>query len=259
MVSSFGSLAALYDGEHRTLSADIDLFLAVLHDARVRGPVLELACGSGRVAVPLALAGHRVTGLDLSRTMLRRARTRRQGLPPEVAVRLRFSQQDMRRFRFRRPFDAAIIAFSSLALLPEPADRLACLQCLAGHLRPRAPLIIDLPNPQDDPLRQTPRMVTSLFQLPRWGHVVEKLVEETADADRRTTRVRYRYRLLPDGGAPPIELAETSFELARIERREVEAMLYAAGFDVVAVTGDYRGAPQTTRSPRLVLHAERLG
>jgi SAM-dependent methyltransferase len=258
-VSSFGSLAALYDGEHRTLSADIDLYLAVLHEARVRGPVLELACGSGRIAAPLALAGYRVTGLDISRTMLRRARTRRRNLPPEAAMRLRFSLQDMRRFSFRHQFDAAIIAFSSLALLPEAADRLASLQCLAGHLRPRAPLVIDLPNPLADPTRQVPRIVTSRFQLPRWGHVVEKLVEEIADPDRRTTRVRYRYRLLPANGLPPVELAETTFELARIERREVEAALYAAGFDVVAVLGDSRGSPHTSSSPRLVVHAERLG
>jgi SAM-dependent methyltransferase len=102
-VGSFASLEALYDAEHRTLVADIDLYLDLLHEARVRGPVLELACGSGRVAAPLALAGHRVTGLDLSAGMLRRARARRRTLPPEAAARLRFSRQDMRSFRFRQP------------------------------------------------------------------------------------------------------------------------------------------------------------
>lgn len=258
MASSFGSLAALYDGEHRSLSADIDLYRAVLADGRVRGPVLELACGSGRVTAPLAASGFRVTGLDRSAAMLRRARARRRKLAPEAAARLRFSQQDMRSFRFRQPFDAAIIAFSSLALLADPTDRLACLQCLADHLAPRSPVVIDLPNPRQMHPLPSSRIVTSQFQLPRWGHQVEKVVEETADAERRLTRVRYRYRLLGADNESTAELAETSFELARIERREIESMLYATGFDVVAVLGDYRGTRHEPDSPRLVLHAERL-
>ena len=258
-MGSFVTLAALYDAEHRSLAADIDLYLDLLHEARVRGPVLELACGSGRVAVPLAMAGHQVTGLDLSAAMLRRARERRRGLPPEVAARLRFSRQDMRCFRFDRPFAAAIIPFSSLALLPEPADRAACLDCLARHLSPRAPLVIDLPCPVSLSPAGGPRVVASRFRLPRWGHEVEKLVEEIVDQQRGTIRVRYRYQLVPPPGGAPVEIAEASFELARIERRQIEAQLYAAGFDVVAVLGDYRGTPHGPSSPRLVLHAERLG
>jgi SAM-dependent methyltransferase len=258
-VGSLPSLEALYDAEHRTLVADIDLYLDLLHEARVRGPVVELACGSGRVAVPLARAGHRVTGLDLSAAMLRRARARRRALPPEASARLRFSQQDMRRFRFPQPFAAAIIPFSSLALLPEAADRAACLECTARHLRPHAPLVIDLPSPVSVAPEGGRRVVTSRFRLPRWGDEVEKVVEEVADPARGTTRVRYRYRLLRPGGGATVEVAETSFELARVERRQIEAQLYAAGFDVVAAMGDYRGTPHGPASPRLVLHAERLG
>lgn len=257
-MSPVASLEALYDAEHRSLAADIDLYLDLLHEARVRGPVLELACGSGRVAAPLALAGYRVTGLDQSPAMLRRARVRRHGLPPEAAARLRFSRQDMRCFRFDRPFAAAIIPFSSLALLPEPADRAACLDCVARHLSPRAPLVIDLPCPVPGSPDGGSRVVSSRFRLPRWGNEVEKVVEEAADSDRGTIRVRYRYRLVPLAGGAPVELAEASFELARIERRQIEAQLYAAGFDVVAALGDYRGTPYGPSSPRLVLHAERL-
>lgn len=258
-MGSFASLEALYDAEHRTLVADIDLYLDLLHEARVRGPVLELACGSGRVAAPLALAGHRVTGLDLSAGMLRRARARRRTLPPEAAARLRFSRQDMRSFRFRQPFAAAIIPFSSLALLPEAADRVACLECVARHLIPRAPLVIDLPSPVSESPGGGPRVVASHFRLSRWGESIEKLVEEVVDLERGTTRVHYRYRLVRPSDGTLVEITETSFELARIERRQIEAQLYAAGFDVVAVAGDYRGTRHGPSSPRLVLHAERLG
>jgi hypothetical protein len=164
----------------------------------------------------------------------------------------------MRCFRFDQSSAAAIIPFSSLALLPEATDRAACLDCLARHLQPRAPLVIDLPCPVSGSPPGGARVVSSRFRLPRWGHEVEKLVEEVVDQQRGTIRVRYRYRLVPSAGGPPVEIAETSFELARVERRQIEGQLYAAGFDVVAALGDYRGTPHGPSSPRLVLHAERL-
>jgi cyclopropane fatty-acyl-phospholipid synthase-like methyltransferase len=68
----YAAIAALYDLEHGEYDADLDLYLSL---ALATGdPVLELGCGSGRLLVPLAEAGHRVTGVDQSRPMLERAR-----------------------------------------------------------------------------------------------------------------------------------------------------------------------------------------
>jgi ubiquinone/menaquinone biosynthesis C-methylase UbiE len=60
------------------------------------GPVLELGCGSGRVLVPLARAGHHVVGVDTSPHMLALAREKLATEAPEVAARARLVQADLR-------------------------------------------------------------------------------------------------------------------------------------------------------------------
>ena len=65
-------LARLYDLDLADERSDIDLYLALARGAG--GAILELACGSGRIALPLAAAGHAVTGVDRDPQMLERAR-----------------------------------------------------------------------------------------------------------------------------------------------------------------------------------------
>ena len=66
------ALARLYDLDLSEDPGDLDLYLALA--GRTGGPILELAVGSGRLAVPLAADGHEVTGVDLDPAMLARAR-----------------------------------------------------------------------------------------------------------------------------------------------------------------------------------------
>src|SRR5215216_3132795 len=69
----YADLPELYDLEHAGFRDDIELYLRL---AEVVGdPILELGCGTGRVLLPLAAAGHRITGIDRSRPMLERARS----------------------------------------------------------------------------------------------------------------------------------------------------------------------------------------
>ncbi|HEX5501234.1 MAG TPA: class I SAM-dependent methyltransferase, partial [Thermomicrobiales bacterium] len=77
------ALARLYDAF--PFDADLPFYLELA--AAQGGRVLELACGSGRVLVPLARAGHRVVGLDASPHMLALAREKLAAAGPEVAAR----------------------------------------------------------------------------------------------------------------------------------------------------------------------------
>ena len=250
--------ARLYDGEYGRMDADLDLHLRLMADERPRGAILELGCGTGRVAVPLALAGHRVTGLDREPAMLRRARRRRRTLPPEAAIRLRFSLQDMRDFRFPRPHAAAIVPFSGLNLLATRSDRAACLGRLADALTAGAPLVLDLASPGDDAGRALPSRAASRFLLPPRGHVVDKVVEQRFDATRGVVCVEADYRVHRWTDGVEIDRLTVRFDLARIERSEIETELYAAGFDVEAVWGGYRCAPYRPGHPRLIVLARRL-
>jgi SAM-dependent methyltransferase len=255
-VSGYGAAARYYDGEHDGVRQDVDFFLERLRAERVRGPLLEPGCGTGRVAAPLAAAGYGVCGFDNCEAMLRRARRRRRSLPPEARLRLRFSRQDMAAFRYRRRFDAVVLAFSTLNLLPDAADRRRCLQRIAEHLEPGGLLLADLPNPEASAAAGPRRHGTS-FRLAGSGHLVTKTVEERDEPGAGAVAVRYTYtarRWLDDA---VVDELEVDFSLARIDRREIETMLEEVGLEPESVWGDYLGRPFGARSPRLILEARR--
>src|SRR5438067_12280447 len=89
MMNDYDRIAPFYDIEHAHFNEDVDLYL---NFAELRGgPLLELACGSGRLLVPLAQAGYEGTGVDSSAGMLNLAR---QGLEAEGhAARCKVVQQ----------------------------------------------------------------------------------------------------------------------------------------------------------------------
>ena len=108
-----------WECEHVLGRSDQDLGWYISVARRTGGPVLELACGTGRIARPLAAAtGLTVVGLDIDPDMLGRA-----GLAAAVVG-------DMRRFAFRPVFALVIVAYNSLQLLDESGRR-ACLTAAA--------------------------------------------------------------------------------------------------------------------------------
>ncbi|MCA9628790.1 MAG: class I SAM-dependent methyltransferase, partial [Myxococcales bacterium] len=113
----FGALAhyadpAYYAKAYRSRRQDVAYYVALAE--RVGGPLLEYAIGDGRVALPLARAGHEVWGVDLSAPMLAALEQRLSKETPEVRRRLHLARGDMRRWRTRRRFPLIISAFNSV-------------------------------------------------------------------------------------------------------------------------------------------------
>jgi len=95
------------------------------------GPVLELACGTGRITWALAAAGVEVVGLDHDPAMLAAARQRRLSSTPPLWV-----TADMRRFALARRFSLVFVGYNSVQLLTGPGDISACLCQAREHLAP---------------------------------------------------------------------------------------------------------------------------
>lgn len=122
-------------------------------EARRRGgPVLDLACGSGRMTLPLARAGFDVVGVDESPAMLAAARAKAEA----AGVAIELVQADMRALDLvrddggPRTFGLATIFANSLLHLHETADIRRCLRAVARHLRPGGALAFDIfiPSPR---------------------------------------------------------------------------------------------------------------
>ena len=112
-------------------------FLEILPDQALAGlRVLELACGSGRVTVPMAAAGHRVLATDLSidvLSLLAERLTERQAIQSGIAGRVEIQQADMVSFDIKESFKAVCLPMASITLL-NPEQRRTTIRCAAAHM-----------------------------------------------------------------------------------------------------------------------------
>jgi ubiquinone/menaquinone biosynthesis C-methylase UbiE len=130
-VSSYDAIAPVYDDWSAHMSADVDFYVSLA--AESAGPVVELAVGNGRVAVPIAQrTGRRVIGIDASAAMLESARARADA----AGVQLDLRHGDMRELALDEPTDLVICPFRSLLHLPTWADRRRVFERVAATLVP---------------------------------------------------------------------------------------------------------------------------
>lgn len=112
--------------------------------------VLELACGTGRLTIPLAEGGLDVTGLDRSPAMLAAARAK------PGAERVTWLEADMTRFTTGRTYDAIVLAHNSLLHVHEASAIVACFERVRDHLAPDGRFAFDIFNPSLRLLAQPP-------------------------------------------------------------------------------------------------------
>ena len=132
--------AQTYDVTVAGWPGEIDFYRELAQEAQTKGhAVLELACGTGRVAVRLAQDGVTVVGLDNAPAMLAVAREKSAGLPH-----LSWVEGDMRAFDLNQTFGLVLIPGHAFQNLLTAADQVACLVSSRRHLAPGGLLVIHL-------------------------------------------------------------------------------------------------------------------
>lgn len=251
------ALARLYDLDLSEDPGDIDLLYALV--ARSGGPVLELASGSGRLTVPIAAAGHDVTGVDLDRAMLARARRLADGLGPRVARRVRLVEDDARTVRLEDAgtYRLAAIPLNSIFLMGTRADQAAAVATLAAHLAPGGLAMVDAWLPDaEDLARYDGRLVLEWTREdPETGRTVTK----TGSAIYEPATASVRLTTIFDEGRPgdaPVRWVRVD-RLRLVTPDELVAFAEAAGLAVETLAGDYDLGPLDGAAERVVLVATR--
>jgi SAM-dependent methyltransferase len=143
----YDGIAPIYDPWSRSVVEDVDFY--VEEALASGGPVVELAVGTGRIAVPIAKAGVRVIGVDESPAMLEGARAyaERENVSPLVDLRL----GDLRDPPVDERVPLATVPFRSLLHMPDEHEKLRALTAAASVLEPGGRFVFDVfaPSPED--------------------------------------------------------------------------------------------------------------
>ena len=148
--SSTSLFVRAYDAFHHhappPIAGDVDFYEGLAR--ATGGPVLELACGTGRIALPLAERGLDITGVDASDGMLAIAERKSAALPVAARRRLTLVSQDMTEFALDRRFGCIFVAFRSFQHILTVDLQRRALAAMRRHLAPDGRLALHLFDPR---------------------------------------------------------------------------------------------------------------
>lgn len=221
------------------------------------GPVLEVGCGTGRLAIPLARMGLEVFAIDVSEAMLDQLRAKLAAEPADVRRRVHVVCQDGAALDLpRRDFVFAALPFNVLMLIPAFADQRRTLASVAAHLVPGGTLAFDLMNPLTLPFAaQGSPAISEPRRNPKTGNSYVRHSLHSALDDQQRQRVYGVYEEMGADGS--ILITEYGFHWRMIFRWEAELMLETAGFAVERIAGDFEDADWSAGSRRIVVTARR--
>ena len=239
--------AALYDYEYRHRRADLNFYrqLAKNRLEFAAGPVLDLACGSGRLLLPLLRDGHQVIGLDRAPEMLAAAVRRIRRLSAARRARSTLVRADLRAFAILPKATLAISAFHSVQHLHSDEDILRFLACVRAGLMKGGWLAFDVLPPDPAWLGRDPRR--------RWGRTTlrhpttkQRFVyssNHVYDPDTRLLHMRLYYQ--PVDGRGRQRGKERTIRLChrQLAPDEGERLLAGAGFRLIEILGGFDGRP----------------
>ncbi|MEV7546270.1 class I SAM-dependent methyltransferase [Streptomyces sp. NPDC089915] len=178
----------LHDALLGPYSADITGYLRLAR--RCGGPVLDLGCGAGRLAVPFARHGFPVEAVDRDAAGLERLRAWGRRIGPQVARLLVTTRADLADLRLRGTYRLALLAGAMISAVP-PHARPGLLREIAGHLEPGGTLALDYTVHGLRGLSEEPRRGWA-FQVPRFDGVEEWTVaRQVFDLDGMSERITY--------------------------------------------------------------------
>jgi len=233
-----------YDAQNRGFVEDIPFYLRQID--KYGTPVLELACGTGRITIPIAEKGFRVTGLDASEAMLSRAKSKAAAKGMHVD----WVRADCRAFELHKHFAFIFFPFNSISHIHDLESLEACFTCVSEHLADNGRFVIDVFNPRLDILIRDPtrRYPIAEYPDPDGRGIVVIRESNVYDTASQINRIRWYYNI-----GEGIEEFVVENNMRILYPQELDALLLYNGFTIEAKYGDYDETPFDTASPKQLI------
>lgn len=243
-------LPQLYHAQHRAYKEDLPFWLDLA--AQAGGPVLELGCGTGRVLIPLAKAGYRLTGIDRNPAMLRFLLA---NIDEDISPKPQLVVADMCQFNLEAKFSLVILPCNTFSTLSEN-ERIACLCCVHKALIPGGRFAVSTVNP--GVLHSLPPCsrseIEDEFLHPQTGNPVQ--VSSSWRRNKRAFIVTWTYdHLLPDGLVEHL-VVENVHYIVPLDTQIDE--IQRQGFSVDEYFGDFKRSGYAEDSPHLIILAAKM-
>ena len=242
--------------EMQGLAFDVEKYAQL--GKEIGNEILELCCGTGRIAIPLAASGFSVTAVDFSPMLLSRFKDRLKFLDGDIETNIRIFEQDVTELSLENTnYDLVICGFNSLLCLNNFESQMATLHRAAKHLKPDGMLVLDLmnpfvlnlagdPNPKPFFTRRNPATGNQYTRFAAMGPV---------QVDQKQKLFGWYDEIEKDGRIKR-SVYEMSWRL--IFRYEIELMLEKAGFKIENVWGGHRNEEFIPSSRKMFIEAVKL-
>lgn len=248
-------LAWVYDQTIQDWPGEWDFYLGLAEEfLGVSGAILEIGCGTGRIALRLASHGYSVTGLDISQAMLERAREK--NIDPANP---RWIRSDMRDFQLDQTYGLAIIPGHSFQFMITAEAQMDCLTCIKKHLDRNGKLVIHVNH--DDlnwlatlPTTPTqPSEIVSEIPFPAGGHLLRRLQAWSYQNVTQTATSLVVHEEVGDKGVVLNRWQSEPAFLHCLFPTEIQHLASRAGFAVEAIYGDFTRAELKEDSADIIL------
>ena len=209
------------------------------------GPLLDLACGTGRMALRLAAQGYQVTGVDIVPEMIGLARQKATARSASIE----WVVADARSFRLYKQFPAIFMLMNAFQFLLTREDHEALFARVREHLQPEGRFLFETRNPSPRNLQQVRHPESQKFTTPDGGQLV---ITEQQHYDPMTQIQHYNNHyqwVYPDGQRRE---KTNRVALRYVFPQEMEALLFYNGFEVVSCYGSWQQDPLTATSPAMI-------
>jgi len=215
------------------------------------GPLLDVACGTGRMAIPLAAQGYQVTGVDIVPEMIARARQKgaAQGVSVEWVV------ADARTFQLQQQFPFMYMVENAFQFFLTREDQEALLARVREHLHPEGCFLFETRNPSPRNLFEARRPGLQPFTTPDGGQLTIADDQPKYDPITQIQHCTSYYRWRHPGGQLVEKTKRTA--LRYVFPQELEALLFYNGFQIRTRYGNWQQEPLTATSPEIISVCQR--
>jgi SAM-dependent methyltransferase len=237
------------DGRHYDLHnidfvEDIDFYLKQIE--RYGEPVLELACGTGRITIPIAQREIQISGIDISDSMLEHAKQKAK----EKGLDIEWLRADFRSFSIEKKYNLIFIPFNSIVHIHDREGFEGLFRCVKEHLSEQGRFIIDVFNPRLDILMRDTSDVYPVKEYPDPDGRGTVVVTErhNYDAASQINRIKWYYNI---GNGEEEFVVENNIRI--LFPQELDDLLYYNNIIIETKYGNYDESEFNASSPKQIV------